>query len=143
MERRDRTAFAHLLVVSGLLGIAAASSVAVYQALLADPVLLDGQQRVPDWTAGVFATLLGGSLAVLFYALVLDDVLEGWFDVVTGAAVLAQWGLPVGRLLTRSGASSGPAAILVLASGVLHMLVALAVLGNYLRRVWPLGDVSI
>lgn len=143
MESHDRSAFAHLLFVSGLLGIAAATSVAVYQALLADPVLLDGQQRVPGWTATVFAKLLGGSLAVLFYALLVDDVLEGWFDVVAGAAILAQWGLPIGLYLTRSGPSSGPAAILVLASGVLHVLVALAVLVNYLRRVWPLGDVSV
>lgn len=138
MELHDRSAFAHLLFVSGLLGIAAASSVVLYEALLADPVLLEGQQRVPEWTATVYVTLLGGSLAVLFYALFLDHVLEGWFDVVTGAAIVAQWGLPIGLFSTRSGPSGGPAAILVLASGVLHVLVALAVLGNYLRRIWPL-----
>lgn len=139
MELHDRSTFAHLLVVSGLLGIATATVIAIYQALLADPVLLDGQQRVPGWTTAVFAKLLGGSLAVVVYALLLDHVLEGWFDLATAAAILAQWGLPIGLALTGRDPGSGPAAILVLASGTLHALVALAILANYLRRVWPLG----
>lgn len=132
-----RTAFAHSLALSGLLGVGVAAAIVVYQALLNDPVLLGGRQVVPAWTTTAFAMLLGGSLAVLVYATVLDELFHGWFDVVTGSAVLAQWGVPASFYLSGLPEVGISASFFVAVFAVLQALVALAFVGNYLRRAFP------
>lgn len=134
---QERSIFTHVLVVSGVCGIAIGMALIVYQALLQDPLLFGGQRTIPSWVPFVFFTLIGTSLAMLFYAFVLDTLFRGWFDIVTGSALLGQWGLPVSLYLTATVTSGRTFYFLIIVFGTLNVLVALAVLGNYLRRVWP------
>lgn len=137
MEIHNRTAFAHVLTLSGLLGIIVAMGVLTYQMALQDPVLFGGRTVPPTWTTIVFTTLLGGSIAVLFYSVVLDEVLHGWYDILTIAALLGQWGIPVGIYLSRNTGSSNLTGFIVILSSVLAVLSAVAMFGNYVRRCWP------
>lgn len=136
MTIEDNSKFAHVLFLSGILGVAAAMVVPVYQGLLQDPVLYGGQQAVPSWTWQVFFVLLGTSFAALIYAFVLDTLFRGWFDIITGAAVLGQWGFPISFYLSTNAGVGNIISLFVIVFSVLNVLVALAVFGNYLRRGW-------
>lgn len=137
MQLQDRSAFSHFLFLSGLLGLAAGMAVAMYQALLLDPILAGSQQAVPDWTSIVFFAMVGSSLMILYYASILDPLFEGWFDIVTGIAIIGQWGLPVTLYLSTGTTIGGTISFLVIVFSGLNVLVAIAFFGNYLRRVWP------
>ncbi|WP_237561233.1 hypothetical protein [Halococcus sediminicola] len=78
--------------------------------------------------------LLGGSLAVLFYGTVLDDVFAGWVDLLTIAALGGQWGIPIGIYLGTIVGAGSPAGLLVVVGYAFHTLAALAVAVTFIRR---------
>lgn len=137
METHNQTAFAHILTLSGILGIAAAMAVVTYQMALQDPVIFGGRSVPPAWTTTVFTTLLGGSIITIVYSTLIDEVLRGWFDIVTITAIIGQWGIPVGLYLSRDAGSNSLLGFSVILSSVLAVLTALAIFGNYARRCWP------
>lgn len=120
---------ARLLAASGFLGVAGSFGLRLTAELLLDPIL-GGVSRPPDWIEPVSLALFAGSVVVVLYALLLDDVFPGWGDVLAAAALLAQWGLPVGMLLVAEQFSSPYLQLVVHASAVLHVLVAAVVAGN-------------
>lgn len=137
METQNRTAFAHTLTLSGILGIAAAMCVITYQMALQDPVIFGGGSVPPAWTTTVFTTLLGGSIVTIFYSTIIDEVLQGWFDIVTITALLGQWGIPVGLYLSRNASSSSLLGFIVILSSMMAVLTATTIFANYARRCWP------
>lgn len=106
----------------------------MYIALLRDPLLMGGAQSVPGWLGQIPMTLALGSLAVLFYGSVLDDVFKGWVDLLTLSAVGGQWGVPVGIYLTTVTDAGSPAGFLVVVGYGLSALAGFAVAATYLRR---------
>ncbi len=125
--------FSFVLRLSGFTGLSVGFVAQFYIALLRDPILYGGAQSIPGWLSEIATVLLFGSLAVLFYGAVLDDVFEGWVDLVTICAVGGQWGVPLGVFLSTTGAGSS-AGLLVVVGYALHALAALAVAVTYLRR---------
>ena len=101
--------FAYVLRASGFVGLVAGFAVQLVIAVLQDPILLEGAQTVPGWMSRLVLPLLGGSLAVLFYGTVLDDVFAGWVDLLTIAALGGQWGIPIGIYLGTIVGAGSPA----------------------------------
>lgn len=126
--------FAYTLRASGFVGLVAGFAVQLNIALLRDPILLDGVQTVPGWMSRLVVPLLGGSLAVLFYGTVLDDVFAGWVDLLSIAALGGQWGVPVGIYLGTIVGAGSPAGLLVVVGYTFHTLAALAVAVTFIRR---------
>lgn len=118
--------YARLLAASGFLGIAGSFGLRLTEELLLDPIVA-GVSRPPDWIEPIAFALFAGSVAVVLYAMVLDDIFAGWGDFVAAAGLLAQWGLPVGMLLVAEQLSSPYLQLLVHASALLHVLVAFVV----------------
>lgn len=126
--------FSFILRLSGFTGLAVGFVVESYTALLRDPILYGGAQSVPGWLGAIPTTLLVGSLAVLFYGTVLDDVFEGWVDLLAICAVGGQWAVPFGTYLVTTTGPGSPAGLLVVVGYVFQALAALAVAITYLRR---------
>lgn len=114
---------ARLLAASGFLGVAWSFGLRMIEELHLDPIIA-GVARPPEWIDPVAFALFAGSVAVVLYAMVLDDLFHGWGDLVAVAALLAQWGLPAGMLLVAEQLSSPHLQLLVHASALLHVLVA-------------------
>lgn len=121
--------YARLLAASGFLGIAGSFGLRLMEELLLDPII-GGVVRPPEWIEPISVALFAGSVVVVCYALILDDVFAGWGDFVATGALLAQWGLPVGMLLVAEQLSSPYLQLVVHASALLHVLVAAVVAGN-------------
>lgn len=128
----ETSMYARVLAASGFLGVAGSFGLRLTEELLRDPIVY-GVSRPPEWIDPIGLALFSGSVAVVLYALVLDDLFAGWGDVVAVAALLAQWGLPVGTLLVAEQLSSPYLQLLVHASALLHVLVAFVVSVNVLR----------
>ena len=126
--------FSYVLRTSGFVGLVAGFAVQLTIALLRDPILLDGAQSVPGWMSSLVLPLLGGSLAVLFYGTVLDEVFAGWVDLLTIAALSGQWGVPVGIYLGTVIGAGSPAGLLIVVGYAFHTLAALAVALTFARR---------
>ncbi len=126
--------FAYVLRASGFVGLVAGFAVQLVIAVLQDPILLEGAQTVPGWMSRLVLPLLGGSLAVLFYGTVLDDVFAGWVDLLTIAALGGQWGIPIGIYLGTIVGAGSPAGLLVVVGYAFHTLAALAVAVTFIRR---------
>ena len=126
--------FAYILRTSGFVGLVAGFAVQLNIALLRDPILLDGAQSVPGWMGDLVLPLLGGSLAVLFYGTVLDEVFTGWVDLLTIAALGGQWGVPLGVYLGTVVGAGSPTGLLVVVGYAFHTLAALAVALTFVRR---------
>ena len=126
--------FAYILRASGFVGLVTSFAVQLNIALLRDPILLDGAQSVPGWMSGLVLPLLGGSLAVLFYGTVLDEVFAGWVDLLTLAALGGQWGVPLGIYLGTVIGAGSPAGLLIVIGYAFHTLAALAVALTFVRR---------
>ena len=126
--------FAYILRASGFIGLVAGFALQLNIALLRDPILLDGTQSVPGWMSDLVLPLLGGSLAVLFYGAVLDEVFSGWVDLLTIAALGGQWGVPIGIYLGTIVGAGSPAGLLVVIGYAFHTLAALAVALTFVRR---------
>lgn len=129
---RGTSTYARLLAASGFLGVATSFGLRLTEELLLDPIVY-GVSRPPDWIEPIALALFVGSLAVVLYTLVLDDLFAGWGDVVAGGGLLAQWGLPVGMLLVAEQLAGPHVRLLVHASALLHALVALVVAVTVLR----------
>lgn len=131
-----RSVYAHLLVFSGFLGIAAGLGLELYRLTLIDHVL--GTGVAPYWVASARFTLLAGSLVVLLYGLVLDDLFKGWLDIVVISALIGQWGLPLSIYLdTTNGGLPSLYGFFGLACAGLFVSVGFATALNYGRRKWP------
>ena len=126
--------FTYILKASGFVGLVASFAVQLTIALLRDPILLDGAQSVPGWMSELILPLLGGSLAVLFYGTVLDEVFRGWVDLLTLAALGGQWGVPIGIYLGTIVGAGSPAGLLIVVGYAFHTLAALAVALTFVRR---------
>ena len=126
--------FAYILRASGFIGLVAGFALQLNIALLRDPILLDGTQSVPGWMSDLVLPLLGGSLAVLFYGAVLDEVFSGWVHLLTIAALGGQWGVPIGIYLGTIVGAGSPAGLLVVIGYAFHTLAALAVALTFVRR---------
>lgn len=126
--------FAYVLKASGFVGLVAGFAVQLNIALLQDPILLDGAQSVPGWMSRLVLPLLGGSLAVLFYGTVLDEVFAGWVDLLAIAALGGQWGVPVGIYLGTVVGAGSPAGLLIVVGYAFHTLAASAVALAFVRR---------
>jgi hypothetical protein len=126
--------FSFILRLSGFIGLSVGFVVELYAALLRDPVLYGGAQSVPGWVGSIASVLLFGSLAVLFYGSVLDDIFKGWVDLVTLCAVGGQWGVPLGIYLTVITSAGSLAGLLIVVGYGLDVLAAIVVTITYLRR---------
>lgn len=126
--------FSFILRLSGFTGLSVGFVVELYIALLRDPVLYGGAQSVPGWLSEIAPVLLFGSLAVLFYGNVLDDIFTGWVDLVTLCAVGGQWGVPLGTYLTVTTGAGSLAGLLTVVGYGLDVLAAVVVTITYLRR---------
>ena len=126
--------YAYILRASGFVGLVAGFAVQLNIALLRDPILLEGTQSVPGWMSDLVLPLLGGSLAVLFYGTVLDEVFAGWVDLLTIAALGGQWGVPIGICLGTVVGAGSPAGLLIVIGYAFHTLAALAVALTFVRR---------
>jgi hypothetical protein len=126
--------FAYVIRASGFVGLVVGFAVQLNIALLRDPILLDGAQTVPGWMNRVILPLIGGSLAVLFYSTVLDEVFTGWVDLLTIAALGGQWGVPSGIYLGTIVGAGTPAGLLIVVGYAFHTLAALAVAVTFIRR---------
>lgn len=119
--------------MSGLAGVSAGFALVAYEFLLADDFLYGGVQTAPGWLETVQIMLLLGSIAVLVYASMVDEVFRGWLDVVTGLAVIAQWGLPASLYLDGIGGPGNVFGLLVVVCAAAHVLVGIVFTINYGR----------
>ena len=126
--------FAYILRASGFVGLVAGFGVQLNIALLRDPILLSGAQSVPGWMNELVFPLIGGSLAVLFYGTVLDEVFKGWVDLLTIGALGGQWGVPIGIYLSYGQGMVSTTGLVIVAGYALHTLAAAAVALTFLRR---------
>lgn len=124
--------YARSLAGSGFLGIATVFAARLASELLRDPIVY-GVRVPPDWVDPVTTALFVGSVAVVLYALVLDDAFSGWADLVSIGAVTSQWGFPLGVYLTSEPVASPYVQLFLEATALLHVLVALAVAVNAAR----------
>ncbi|WP_459881928.1 hypothetical protein [Halorubrum gandharaense] len=86
---------AAILKLSGLLGILAGMVIGLYQVLLRDPMIFGEAMAAPPWMIAAHVHFFGLSLIILFYALLIDDIFEGYQWVTTALAIIGQWGLPL------------------------------------------------
>ncbi|MDG5821808.1 hypothetical protein [Natronococcus sp. A-GB7] len=126
--------FSYILRASGFVGLAAGFGIEFYIALLRDPILYEGAHSIPSWLSAISVPLLIGSVAVLIYGVVLNEIFKGWVDLVTICALGGQWGVPLGIYLSASTGAGNPIALLVPVGYGLHALAAIAVAVAYLRR---------
>lgn len=126
--------FPFILRLSGFTGLSAGFVAQLYIALLRDPILYGGAQPIPGWIGRIATTLLVGSLAVLFYGNVLDDIFKGWVDLVTLCAVGGQWGTPLGIYLSVTIGVGSTTGLLIVVGYSLQTLAAVVVAITYLRR---------
>lgn len=132
----SRSAFANLLSLSGYVGLAVGLTLEAYRLYLVDSAI--GMGSAPEWVALSRFSLVVGSVVVLQYARVIDDVFEGWLDLVVLCLVIGQWGVAVSSFLdaTVGGAGSSYGFFIIVCAG-LYALVAVFVAINYVRRCWP------
>lgn len=126
--------FSHILRVSGFSGLSVGFGIEVYIALLRDPIIYGGSEPIPGWLSALSIPLLVGSLAVLFYGEVMNDVFHGWVDLVTLCALGGQWGVPAGIYLAATTGGGNPVALAIPIGYGFHTLAAGAVTVAYLRR---------
>lgn len=132
----SRSTFANFLSLSGYVGLAVGLTLECYRLYLVDSAI--GIGSAPGWLAVSRFSLIVGSVVVLLYARVLDDVFEGWLDIVVGCLVIGQWGVTVWSYVDATvGGPGSPYGFLVIASAGLYALVAVVTALNYLRRCWP------
>lgn len=138
-SNRDHAApsvFAQVLGLSGFLGLAAGLGLESYRLVALDQVF--GTGAVPAWLETVRFAILAGSLVVVVYAMVLDELFHGWLDVVTICALLGQWGVPLSLYLdARTVSAANPFGLFGLICAGLFVAVGTAVVVNYARRSWP------
>lgn len=116
--------FSYALRVSGLIGLTIGFGVQLYTAVLQDPIIYREAQLIPGWLSTVSTTLLIGSLAVLVYGQMIDEVVMGWIDLVALCAIGGQWATPIGVYLSATLTAGTPAGLLTLVGYALHALVA-------------------
>lgn len=132
----SQSAFANLLSLSGYVGLAVGLCLEAYRLYLVDSAI--GMGSAPHWVVLGRSSLVVGSVVVLLYARVLDDVFEGWLDIVVGCLLVGQWGVAVWSYVdVMVGGPGSPYDFFVIASAGLYALVAVVVAVNYLRRCWP------
>lgn len=130
----DRSGIAHLLVLSGLVGVGAGMGLELYRLAMLDPVV--GTRTVPEWVEPARFALLVGSLVVFTYGMAIDDLFTDLRPIIGTCLVVGQWGLPLGIILDgRSGAASSAFGFLALASTTLLVVGTLAFVGAYLRSL--------
>lgn len=131
-----RSVFANLLSLSGYVGLAVGLTLEAYRLYLVDSAI--GMGSAPEWVTLSRFSLVVGSIVVLWFARVLDDVFEAWLDLVVLCLVIGQWGVPVSAYLdTTIGGPGTPYGFFVIACAGLYALVAVSVAINYGRRCWP------
>jgi hypothetical protein len=132
----SQSAFANVLALSGYVGLAVALCLEAYRLYLVDSAI--GVGSAPEWVTLGGSSLLVGSVVVLLYARVLDEVFKGWLDLVVIGLIAGQWGVAVSTYLDATvGGPGSPYGFFVIAAGGLYALVAVAAAVNYLRRCWP------
>lgn len=132
----SQSAFANVLALSGYVGLAVGLCLKAYRLYLVDSAV--GVGSAPEWVTLGGSSLLVGSIVVLLYARVLDDVFEGWLDVIVIGLIAGQWGVAVSSYLDATvGGPGSPYGFFVIAAAGLYALVAVVVTVNYLRRCWP------
>jgi hypothetical protein len=132
----SRSAFANVLALSGYVGLAVALCLEAYRLYLVDSAI--GMGSAPEWVTLGGSSLLVGSIVVLLYARVLDEVFTGWLDLVVIGLIAGQWGVAIASYLDATiGGPGSPYGFFVIAAAGLYALVAVAAAINYLRRCWP------
>jgi hypothetical protein len=132
----SRSAFASLLALSGYVGLAVALFLNAYRLYLVDSAI--GMGSAPEWVTLGGSSLLVGSIVVLLYARVLDEIFEGWMDLVVLCLVAGQWGVALWSYVDAMvGGPGSPYGFFVIAAAGLYALVAVVAAVNYLRRCWP------
>ena len=132
----SQSVFANVLSLSGYVGLAVGFSLEFYRLYLLDSAL--GVGSTPEWLALSRFSLLIGSVVVLVYARALDDVFEGWLDLVILCLLAGQWGVPAWAYVDSTiGGPGSPYGFLIIACAGLYALVAIITAVNYARRCWP------
>ena len=124
---------ANTLNLSGFAGIGVGMIIGLYQVLLRDPMIFGESMAAPAWLLAAHVHFFGLSLIVLFYALWIDDLFEGWQWPTVALAILGQWGIPVVVMIAH-GLSVEPLNALQLPLAIVNIAVLLAFLVNYARR---------
>ena len=138
----SRSAFANVLALSGYVGLAVGLCLEAYRLYLVDSAI--GMGSAPEWVTLSGSSLLVGSIVVLLYARVLDEVFAGWLDIAVIGLLAGQWGVALASYLDATvGGPGSPYGFFVIAAAGLYALVAVAAALNYLRRCWPtIGGVA-
>ncbi|WP_273838581.1 hypothetical protein [Halococcus sp. PRR34] len=132
----SRSVFTNVLSLSGYAGLAVGLILEAYRLYLVDSAI--GMGSAPEWVTLGGSSLLVGSIVALQYARVLDDVFEGWLDLVVLCLVIGQWGVLVSSYLDATiGGAGSPYGFLIIACAGLYALVAVPIVINYARRCWP------
>ncbi|EMA51058.1 hypothetical protein [Halococcus salifodinae] len=132
----SRSVFTNVLSLSGYAGLAVGLILEAYRLYLVDSAI--GMGSAPEWVTLGGSSLLVGSIVALQYTRVLDDVFEGWLDLVVLCLVIGQWGVLVSSYLDATiGGAGSPYGFLIIACAGLYALVAVPIAINYARRCWP------
>lgn len=138
----SQSPFANVLSLSGYGGIAVGLCVEFYRLYLLDSVL--GVGSAPPWLESSRFALLAGSLVVLMYTNIIDDVFEKWLDLVVLCILVGQWGVPLGYYLDATiGGAGSPYDFMVIICAGIYALVALVMAINYARRCWPTTNLIV
>ncbi|TYT62089.1 hypothetical protein [Natrialba swarupiae] len=122
------------LRISALFGFAFGLGIGVYQMFTLDPMISTAHDGVPHWMRVTHIHVLGLSLVVFLYSLVLDDVFSRRRGLIVGLTVFGQWGVPLTLypLMVHELVILAPVQLL---AGIVTVLVALAFAVGYTRTV--------
>lgn len=138
MEERNprigsQSTLANLLSLSGYVGLAVGLGLESYRLYLVDSIL--GTGSAPSWLISSRLSLIVGSVVVLLYARVLDDLFENWLDLVILCMLIGQWGVPIWSYVdaTMTGPSSPTGLFIVVSAGIYTFIAAITAI-NFARR---------
>lgn len=132
----SKSVFANILTLSGYLGLAAGLCLEFYRLYLLDSVL--GIGRTPPGLETSRFALLAGSVAILMYARIFDDVFHKWVDLAVLCLLIGQWGVPIWTYIDMTvGGPGSPFGFFTVVSAGIFAIVGVLIAINYTRRCWP------